>query len=193
MAEPYYTLESLAADRSVGYLIKRCGIVMNQVAERRFESQPVSFTQWIVLMSLSQRPHASPTELSTHLGHDMGALTRLVDELEREGLVRRERSQVDRRAVEIAITPEGRRLAQGGKRLMVDLLNELIAPYSAAEVDALVAMLQRILSRMQEAVQSSASEETVTVKRRGNRRPIRPSVSRSQNKGARRKELEGGG
>ena len=116
MPESYYTLESLEANNSVGFLIKRCGIVMTQIAERRFESQPISFTQWMVLMWLTQRPQASPTELSAHLGHDMGALTRVVDELEREGMVRRDRSQRDRRAVEIAITPEGRRVALAGKQ-----------------------------------------------------------------------------
>src|SRR4029077_7923074 len=125
MPQSFYTLESLQADNSVGFLIKRCGIVMTQIAERSFESQPVSFTQWMALMWLTQRPHASPTELSTHLGHDMGALTRVADELERAGMVRRDRSRHDRRAVEIAITPEGRRVAQAGKRLLVDLLNEL--------------------------------------------------------------------
>ena len=50
------------------------------------------------------------------MGHDIGALTRLVDELERAALMRRDRS---RHAVEIAITPEGRRLAHAGKRVLV--------------------------------------------------------------------------
>ena len=34
MAESYYTLESLEAGKSFGFLIKRCGIVMTQIAER---------------------------------------------------------------------------------------------------------------------------------------------------------------
>jgi DNA-binding MarR family transcriptional regulator len=151
MPESYYTVESLEANNSVGFLIKRCGIAMTQIAERRFESQQISFTQWMLLMWLTKRPQASPTELSAHLGHDMGALTRVVDELERGGMVRRDRSQHDRRAVEIAITPEGRRVALAGKRLMVDLLNELLAPYSKAEADTLVSLLQRLLLRMQDA------------------------------------------
>jgi DNA-binding MarR family transcriptional regulator len=177
MSESYYTVESLEANNSVGFLTKRCGIAMTQIAERRFESQQISFTQWMVLMCLTKRPQASPTELSAHLGHDMGALTRVVDELERGNMVRRDRSQRDRRAVEIAITPEGRRVALAGKRLMVDLLNELVAPYSKAEVDTLVSLLQRLLLRMQDAsplftlsdMQSAASSP------RGNRRPRRVS------------------
>jgi DNA-binding MarR family transcriptional regulator len=159
MPESYYTFESLEANNSIGFLIKRCGIVMTQLAEGRFESQPVSFTQWMTLMWLTQRPHASPTELSTHLGHDMGALTRVVDELQRDGLVRRARSEHDRRAVQIAITPEGRRVALAGKRLMVDLLNEVLGPFSKAEVETLISLLQRLLSRMQDAAQLSTPTE----------------------------------
>jgi DNA-binding MarR family transcriptional regulator len=153
MSQSFYTLESLEANSSVGFLIKRCGVVMTQIAERRFESQQISFTQWMVLMWLTQRPHASPTDLSAHLGHDMGALTRVVDELERAGMVRRDRGEHDRRSVEIAITSRGRRAALGGKQLMVDLLNELVEPYSKLEVDNLVSLLQRFLLRMQNAAQ----------------------------------------
>lgn len=150
MVEPYYTLETLEPNVSVGYLIKRCGILMTQLAERRFESQDISFTQWMILMWLSKREHASPTELSTHLGHDMGALTRVVDDLERISLVRRERSRSDRRAVEIAVTPEGRRLAQAGKRLMVGLMNEVVGPYSKQETELLISLLQRMLGQLQD-------------------------------------------
>jgi DNA-binding MarR family transcriptional regulator len=149
MTEPYYTLDSLQAGNSVGYLVKRCGILMGQIAEQRFESQPISFTQWIVLAQLSQHPHLTPTELSNHLGHDMGALTRVVDDLCDKKLVRRERSETDRRAVQITITPEGRRLARTAKALVVELINELVSPYSRAETEVLISLLQRMMTHMQ--------------------------------------------
>jgi DNA-binding MarR family transcriptional regulator len=175
MAEPYYTLETLEPERSVGFLIKRCGVLMTQIAERSFESQPISFTQWIILISLTQRTHASPTELTAFMGHDMGALTRLVDELERNALVRRERPEHDRRAVQIAITPEGRRLAHAGKRIVADLLNKLVEPYSTMEIDLLISLLQRLLAQMQEAakVMTPAEPPSAAPKQSGNRRQPR--------------------
>ena len=154
MPEQYYDAETLEPQRSVGFLIKRCGVLMTQFAERSFESQPISFTQWIALMTLTQHSCVSPTELSEQMGHDMGALTRLVDELQRDGLVRRERSEQDRRAVEIAITPEGRRVANGGKRIVVGLLNRLVQPYSAEEIEGLIALLQKLLTQMQSIAQT---------------------------------------
>lgn len=152
MRQPYYTLDSLDADKSVGYLMKRCGVLLTQIAERRFESLPVTFTQWVVLIHLAQQEHVSATQLSAHLGHDMGALTRVVDELERRGFARRERSRRDRRAVEIAITPAGRREAQSAKRVVVELLNRLVEPFTDQEIDTLLALLQRLHGHLQEAL-----------------------------------------
>jgi DNA-binding MarR family transcriptional regulator len=152
MAKPYYKIGTLEPSNSVGYLVKRCGIVMTQAAERRFESLAISFTEWLVLVHLARQEHLSATQLSAHLGHDMGALTRVVDGLERRGLVRRERSRRDRRAVEIAITPAGRRQAQGGKRIVVELLNQLVEPYSGREIETLISLLQRLLTHLQRAM-----------------------------------------
>ena len=182
MPSPYYTVDTLEPGRSVGFLIKRCGVLMTQIAERAFAAQPISFTRWIVLMTLTERACASPTELSAHMGHDMGALTRVVDELERDGQVRRERSQHDRRAVEIAITPEGRRVANVGKRVVVDLLNQLVEPYSETEVEALISLLQRFLTRMQtlEATAPLVDIPSVAIKTRGTRGTTRTGAKETR-------------
>ncbi|HEX4376302.1 MAG TPA: MarR family transcriptional regulator [Steroidobacteraceae bacterium] len=173
MSETYYTIDSLQAANSVGYMIKRCGVLMNQIAEERFESQSISFTQWVVLAQLAQHPHLTPTELSTHLGHDMGALTRLVDDLQQKKLVRRERSEEDRRAVRITVTAEGRRLAKTAKVPVLELANRLVEPYSRAETELLISLLQRLLAHME-----SVAEQ-----------PVRPqsSAARARQSGARRR------
>jgi len=158
MTGHYYTVDNLEAASSVGYLVKRCGILITQIAEQRFESEPISFTEWIVLIQLTQHAHLSPTELSTHLGHDMGALTRIVDELQEKKLVVRERSEQDRRAVQITATPEGSRLALATKAVVVELINELVKPYSRAETDLLISLLQRMLVHMQDFVARSTGK-----------------------------------
>lgn len=157
MRQPYYSLESLEANSSVGYLLKRCGVLMTQVAERRFESLPITFSQWVVLIHLAQQEHVSATALSAHVGQDMGALTRVVDELERLGFAQRERSRRDRRAVEIAITPAGRREAENAKRVVVELLNRLVEPFTEREIDTLLRLLQRVHVHLQEAFAPEAA------------------------------------
>jgi hypothetical protein len=103
MARPYYALETLAPANSVGFLLKRCGVLMQQVAEARFASLPISFTQWMTLAVM-------------------------------------------------AISTE-RRQAQNGKRLVVELLNKLVEPFAAREIDTLIVMLQRLLLHLQDIAQ----------------------------------------
>jgi DNA-binding MarR family transcriptional regulator len=170
MSKPFYSVAGLEPNTSVGFLIKRCGVLITQIAERRFESQPVSLTQWITLMTLTRFEHLSPTQLSAELGHDMGALTRVVDDLERRGLVRRERSRRDRRAVEIAVTAAGRRAADGCKRLIVELLNELVAPFSAPEISTLIGLLQRVMGHLQARADADGGSGTAAVAPRARRK-----------------------
>jgi DNA-binding MarR family transcriptional regulator len=97
----------------------------------------------------------------------------VADELERMGMVRRDRSERDRRAVELVITPDGRRRALAGKRLMVELLNELVAPYSDTEVDMLISLLQRLLSRLQDTAQLSTPSDPQSAASKSRRKTLK--------------------
>ena len=65
------------------------------------------------------------------------AITRIVDGLEREGLVRREQVERDRRLVLVRATRRGERLLRAGRRRRVALLTELVADTTADELETL--------------------------------------------------------
>ena len=157
MPRRHYTVDTFEPTSSIGFLIKRCGSLLTQIAEIRFKSQPISFTQWIVLMKLRFPQHLSATHLSEQIGHDMGAMTRLVDSLECAGLVRRERSKEDRRAVKIALTPQGRKQLETATHDVVQMVNETLDPFSKAELKTMIAQLNRLIHRLQEQVESSSA------------------------------------
>ena len=158
----YYSAGNLQAHNSVGYLTKRCGILGMQMAERAFQSQPITFTQWIVLAELLEYPHQTPTELSSHLGHDMGALTRIVDDLQEKQFVRRERPEQDRRAVQIAITPAGRRIAAMTESVVLRHANEIVEIYSKSETDLLISLLQRLVVHMENSTQPGVKPAAIS-------------------------------
>ena len=159
MTDPFYDVATLEPSKSIGFLVKRCGGLMSQLAERRFATEQVSFTQWMVIANLGRFERLTATALSEETCHDLGALTRIVDDLEKAGLVRRERTERDRRVVEIALTPEGRRYLQTGKRLVVGLLNSLVEPFAREELETLIVLLQRMMARLQEAEQRTSAPE----------------------------------
>jgi DNA-binding MarR family transcriptional regulator len=184
MSEAFYTVDTLEAPTSIGFLVKRCGGLMSQLAERRFATEQVSFTQWMVIATLGRFDRLTATALSEETCHDMGALTRIVDDLEEEGLVRRERTERDRRVVEIILTAEGRRYLQTGKRLVVEMLNSLVTPFSREELETLISLLQRMMARLQEAQQMTPTPEPSGSPR--SRRGGRPAANASRPRQARR-------
>jgi DNA-binding MarR family transcriptional regulator len=186
MTEPFYTVDNLQAPTSIGFLVKRCGGLMSQAAERRFATEKVSFTQWMVLANLGRFERLTATALSEETCHDMGALTRIVDDLEKAGLVKRERTERDRRVVEIALTAEGRRYLETGKRLVVELLNSLAEPFSRQELETLIALLQRMMARLQEAATVTPVPQPTQATRSGH--GARPASQPRQTRRSRRGE-----
>ena len=74
-------------------------------------------------------------------------MTRIVDGLEKAGLVERKRSPVDRRKVELLATPRGFRLLQAGRARRIAILGQALRQLSDAEFGVLeraVPVLQRL-------------------------------------------------
>ncbi|MGH8211875.1 MAG: MarR family winged helix-turn-helix transcriptional regulator [Rhodanobacteraceae bacterium] len=70
----------------------------------------LGFTQYVALKKLGTEGPMTPGELARLLHHNPGALTRLLDKLEKQDYVRRVPDPADRRALRIELTPSGRTL-----------------------------------------------------------------------------------
>ena len=84
------------------------------------------------------------SELSRRLLVSNGNTTTVVDRLELDGLVTRTPSAADRRVVHVALTEAGRRRFDELAAEHEARLDSLFAGVSAADVDALEALLQRL-------------------------------------------------
>jgi DNA-binding MarR family transcriptional regulator len=76
-------------------------------------------------------------ELATAEGVAPPTMTRLVDGLERDGLVRREADPSDRRGVLVRATARGSRVLTKGRRRRLEVLASELRRLSAAELDAI--------------------------------------------------------
>lgn len=77
-------------------------------------------------------------------------MSKLVDALEREGLVTREPDERDRRAVVVAATEEGKRILVEGRRRRIEELARLFEELSSGELDTLdeaAAIVERQIAR----------------------------------------------
>lgn len=70
----------------------------------------------------------------------------ILDRLDKRGLLRRVRSETDRRAQHVQITPKGRTLTRKAHQLSEQMEAELLGPLSQAERAMLFELLQKVAS-----------------------------------------------
>jgi DNA-binding MarR family transcriptional regulator len=104
----------------------------------------LSLTQLRVLAILRDR-EPTMTGLATHLGLERSSVSGLIDRAAGRGLVRRDISSDDGRAVRVSLTPDGQRLAS----LLTEEISGLISPMtrglSPADQKRLSTLLTRVL------------------------------------------------
>lgn len=159
----YYHPKTFIADRSLGYLVKRCSVLMMDLAERAFAEHGVPFTQWLTLVKLHNHEPISVGRLAEELGHDQGALTRVVDALVKAGMVDRRRSTTDRRRVELKLTDSGRGYIDEQLPIALDAINRVLETFSREETDQLVDLLTRLLQRLTEFKTAMDARPTPTI------------------------------
>ncbi len=143
----FYRPASYTSDDSVGYLMKRVvGSIVYQ-ADKRLEAVGLTSAQWGPLLHLQKNGgRCTVAELARSLLVDAGAMTRLLDRLEKKGLCKRERCTVDRRVVQVEITPAGAAAISDVPTVLADVMNAHLAGFSQAEWEALKTSLRRMVA-----------------------------------------------
>ena len=150
MPEQYYDPQTYLSRDSVGYLVRRLYTLLLARFEGALAQADFTLTQWIVLIQVRDGLARTASDIANDLGHDSGALTRVVDQLERRGYLQRNRSASDRRVVELKLTPAGKAIIDELLPLVVDHTNAALAPLSKSEFVQLRSYLVRLLDHAQE-------------------------------------------
>ena len=140
----FYEPQSYRAEESVGYLMKRVMLSIVQQADKRLADHDLTSAQWGPLMRMRQCGQCTVAELARWNNTDAGAMTRLLDRLEKKGLCQRMRSLQDRRVVQVALTPEGEQAIEQVPAVLAEVMNLHLAGFSSAEWRALKQYLGRL-------------------------------------------------
>lgn len=142
---PVYELRSFRSPEAAGALVGRARKVLVREFDREVAPLGLNTVQALVLILLAEGTTLTAADLCRELSHDAGALTRIVDKLEARGLVRRVRRERDRRAANLELTREGRRVHAEVRRAQVDVLNRMLRGFSRAEARTLESLLKRLV------------------------------------------------
>lgn len=112
--------------------------------------------QLTVIKLLETFGDLSLSSLSERIRAQNSTVTGIIDRMEREGLVTRERSTTDRRVVYIRLSPKGAELARTIQIEPMEIFRKVLTTLSKDDTKDLL----RILSRLQKRVRTWVKEES---------------------------------
>lgn len=155
----FYDAKAYDPEQSVGFLMRRVLGGFVQEIEAELEPSGLTNAQWMPLYKLSRQNVVTAAELSRALGLDAGATTRLLDRLEAKGLCQRERSEEDRRVVNLSLTREGKQAAKLVPEALSRVHNSALADFTPEEWETLKSLLRRMLTNLQTLNASRTPDE----------------------------------
>ena len=133
-------------DRSSETLIALRRIVHALEANAREMARASGLTQsqLLVLHTLSRNGQEMPRDIARSLGVGQATISIQIDKLEARGLVRRERRQVDRRAIWVILTESGRKLLDQTPDPLYERFSARFRDLSSWEQAMLMAVTERV-------------------------------------------------
>lgn len=121
---------------------------MGQAFSRELKQFDLSLVEWRVCVALHHKPHQRLSELASHTSSEPSTLSRTIDGLMSRGLVIRDRSGDDARALALSLTREGMALTQ--RIIPLAQLYERVAlsGIQASQAEMLRDMLRRVYDNM---------------------------------------------
>jgi DNA-binding MarR family transcriptional regulator len=123
------------------FLLKRLGVAAKQRSSEQYEQAGLSPYHYAILALLDEGVPETQAAIADALGYDRGTLVGLLDELEEQGLVERQRDTADRRRHVVRLTGEGKRALARLRALAKRVEDEFLAPLDAEQRESLHTLL----------------------------------------------------
>ena len=130
--------------RNFGFILHDVARLLRTTFDRRVKGMGLTRSQWWVLLHVFRMNGVSQSELAYELEIEKATLGRLLDRLEINGWLRRERDAVDRRVKRIFLTDAVEPAMKAMRATAADVRREALSGLNPAEqerfVDALLAV-----------------------------------------------------
>jgi DNA-binding MarR family transcriptional regulator len=123
----------------------------NQLFVKAMRPQRVTVSRYRTLAILMELADLTVNELARHSSIERSALSRLLDQMEREGQITRQPSRADRRALEIRITAGGRAAFLAMRPVRREVLRRATEGIAPGEIERMRTVIQLMLHNLDTA------------------------------------------
>ena len=106
------TYEQLKLDNQVCFRLYSVSRLITQSYQPWLSKLGITYTQYIVMMVLWEQDHQPVNDIAKRLLLETNTVTPLIQRMEAEGLVRREKDKADARKTIVSLTPKGQELEE---------------------------------------------------------------------------------
>ena len=132
------------------FITGKAGTAIARRLQKNFKQAGVEITieQWSVLYHLWKEDGQSQQQLCDATFRDKPSITRLVDNLEKLGLVKRTAAKDDRRINKICLTPEAEKLQEQSMEIANQTLNEALLGVTNGQIEIAKEVLQKVYENL---------------------------------------------
>ena len=134
--------------RYVPYLIYRITGHQNRKLRRRLKKSGINIARWRVLAVLQDQGALNIGQIAEHTLIEQPTVSRIVDQLEREGLAVREPGSKDSRFVHVVLTESGKCAFEKIYPIAVKHQDQALKGFKPREIKTLIGFLERIQSNI---------------------------------------------
>lgn len=136
----------------IGLLLNRVKASIQGALDRELAPYDLTAAQYVVLLTLASDRAETGAELCKVLSYDPGAMTRMLDRVEQKKLLKRVYSQENRRRVRLELTKQGQAVYPELQARAAAVMERVMGPFSAQELDLLEDLLQRMTRHLEPSV-----------------------------------------
>jgi DNA-binding MarR family transcriptional regulator len=132
------------------YMLNRVTSRANQLWVRQLRDHGLTIGRWHVLSVLSRYDGSRIGTIADLSGGEQPAVSRVIDQMERDGLVSRRPSLDDSRAVEVWITRRGRQINEELLPVAEEFVQRMLRSFDDGEIRQLAGFLERLIADLGE-------------------------------------------
>lgn len=135
---------------SPGFIIHHLDLSLRLGLQKSIHAQGLNVTteQWGILNCLGTQEGIHQSAIAENIGKDRHSVTRMLNLLEKNGLVRRVPTDKDKRRLNVFLTPSGREMQKKLVPIVISFLEEAFRGLTQEETDEFIRVLRHLTGNL---------------------------------------------